>query len=348
MPEDPPPDLLAPGEIAETLTHNTGNTATGGIWRLRGASGPRILKISQPGTDDPMLQWGTSTEPTHFNYWQRESLAYRSGAVATVYADAGIRGPRLLDAVDRPDGSVALWLEDVAGEPGATWTIDELGDFADRLGRAQAAWLDRPAPYPWLSRRWLHQYVERRPLTEPVEWDHPVLSAAWPADLRTGLANLAANREALLAVADRAPRTLAHLDVWPMNLIGTNAGPVLLDWAFIGGGAIGEDIGNLIVDSVADGLVPVSRLDVVAEAAIDSYLTGIAGLVDAQTVRRGVYATGAAKYAAFGPTIARRVGADSPVGSPSYDVGGSLTELLERWRPMLALLVDWGERALPG
>jgi len=26
-------------------------------------------------------------------------------------------------------------------------------------------------------------------------------------------------------------------------------------------GAIGEDIGNLIVDSVADGLVPVSRLD---------------------------------------------------------------------------------------
>ena len=348
MSDDGPADLRVPGETFETLTHNRSNAATGGIWRVRGGSGPRVLKIAQAGTDDPTLQWSTSTEPTHFNYWRRESLAYRSGLVASVYAGAGLRGPRLLDAVDRPDGSVALWLEDVSGEPGATWTIAELRSFAERLGAAQAAWVGRPLPYPWLSKRWLHQYAERRPLSAPTDWDAPLVAAAWPADLRAGLARLAANREALLAVADRCPRTLAHLDVWPMNLILADDGPVLLDWAFIGDGAVGEDISNVIIDSVADGLVPVSRLDDVAEAAIGGYMAGIADLIDAETVRRGVYATGAAKYAAFGPTIARRVAEGGRVASMSYDVGGSLVELLERWRPMLALLVEWGEQALDG
>jgi hypothetical protein len=34
------------------------------------------------------------------------------------------------------------------------------------------------------------------------------------------------------------------------------------------------------------------------------------------------------------------------VGSQTYDVGGSIAELLERWRPMLTMLVDWGRSAL--
>src|SRR5262249_3949377 len=109
---------------------------------------------------------------------------------------------------------------------------------------------------------------------------------------------------------------------------------------------VGEDIGNLVIDSVADGLVPVSRLDDVREAAVDGYLDGVGAVVDADIVRMGVYATGAAKYAAFGPTIARRGAEDAGIGAPAYDVGGSLTDLLERWRRMLAMLVSWGEMAL--
>src|SRR5215475_11367285 len=212
--DDVPVDLLPPDATTETLMHNVFNTATDGIWRVTTAAGPRVLKIAKAGTDDPTLQWGSSNEPTHFNYWQRESLAYRTGLVASAYADAGLRGPRLLDAIDRPDGSVALWLEFVSGEPGATWTLDEVHDFTTRLGSAQAAWLDRPAPYPWLSEGFLHQYAERRPLTAAIDWENPVAAAAWPADLRAGLARLAADRDALLAAADRTPRTLAHLDVW--------------------------------------------------------------------------------------------------------------------------------------
>src|SRR5215475_13520728 len=338
MIDEPPRDLLGPGDHAELLTHNPFNAATGGIWRVTTAAGTRVLKIAKPGTEDGTLQWGTSNDPTHFNYWQREPLAYRSGLVASAYGDAALRGPALLDSVDRPDGSIALWLEYVTGEPGATWTVSEVRDFAARLGAAQGRWLDRPLPYPWLSQGWLHQYAARRPLTASVDWDHPVVAEAWPTDLRADLARLAESRDALLAITDRLPRTLAHLDVWPMNLIWAADGPVLLDWSFIGDGAIGEDIGNLIVDSVADGLMDISMLDQIRDAAIDGYLDGVGAVVDADVARRGVAATGAAKYAAFGPTIARKMAEGPIVGSQTYDVGGSIADLLERWRPMLTML----------
>ena len=50
--------------------------------------------------------------------------------------------------------------------------------------------------------------------------------------------------------------------MWPNNLIRRPSGEVvLLDWAFTGDGALGEDVGNLIPDSVLDLLFPHDALD---------------------------------------------------------------------------------------
>lgn len=142
----PPVDLVPAGEPAQPLVHNHGNAATGGIWRVARDGGSAVLKIATPGRAGSAAHWATAEDPGHWNYWRREVLAYRSGLAAGAYADGGIRAPRLLAAVDRPDGSVALWLEDVAGTPGPRCTPEQLADVARRLGAGHARWLARWTP----------------------------------------------------------------------------------------------------------------------------------------------------------------------------------------------------------
>jgi hypothetical protein len=246
---------------------------------------------------------------------------------------------------------VALWLEDVAGLPGADWGVDRLADVARRLGAAQAAWAGRPLPHPWLSRRWLRQYVASKPVAEPVPWDHQRAADVWPGGVRAGLRALWERRGELLDLAESLPRTTCHLDVWPMNLIARE-GPgdevVLLDWAFAGAGAVGEDIGNLIPDSVADGLIDPGLLPGIDAAVTDGYLAGLrAGGWrgrDAE-VRRAIAVTGAAKYCWLAPRMLQRL--EDGGGAGFYDRRGA-TQALAGRLGMLSLVAGWGRVALGG
>jgi Phosphotransferase enzyme family len=333
---------------ARALTHNAGNQATGGIWRVVGPAGSAVAKVVTAGRDGDAA-WATSGQRHHWNFWRREPLAYRTGFAHAVYADAGLGAPRLLAAVEPRPGTVALWLEDVAGDPGTRWPVARLADFAERLGRAQAGWAVRDPALPWLSRRWLRQYVASKPVAEPVAWDHPRALAVWPAALRAGLRELWRRRAELLALAEALPPTTCHLDVWPMNLIarpGSGAEIVLLDWAFAGAGAIGEDIGNLIPDSVADGLMDPGLLPEIDEAVTAGYLAGLhAGGWRGRdaAVRDAIAVTGAAKYCWLAPLMLGRLAAGG--GPGSYDRRGAEQVLAGRLG-MLTLVAGWGRRAL--
>jgi hypothetical protein len=269
---------------AEPLVHNTGNQATGGIWRVCGTAGSAILKHAT-AAGDGNAAWAASDEPHHWNYWRREYLAYLSGFTARYGMDTGLTAPRLLDIAQRRDGSVELWIEDVAGRPGTEWGLSQLGEFCRRLGVVQARWRGHGEDHSWLSRDWLRQYTAKFATTDPVEWDHPLVAKWWPQPLRHGLKALWDNRESLAALAHRLPRTVCHLDVWPMNLMSRGDDMVLFDWAFTGDGAIGEDIANLIPDTVADGLMPNRLLPAITEAAIHSYRDGLREGATASPIR---------------------------------------------------------------
>jgi hypothetical protein len=339
---------LGDGLAVEELTHNAGNQATGGIWRVRGPAGRAVVKLATAAGGGDRA-WATSDRRHHWNAWRREVLAYQSGFAASVYADAGLGAPRLLAAVEPRPGVVALWLEDVAGLPGARWPVSRLAGFAERLGRAQAGWAGRDPPHPWLSRRWLRQYVASKPIREPVPWEHPLAAAVWPAEVRAGLRRLWERRDQLLAIAEALPQTTCHLDVWPMNLIA-RGGPgdeiVLLDWAFAGAGAVGEDVGNLIPDSVADGLIDPGLLPEIDQAVTGGYLAGLrAGGwrgQDAQ-VRRAIAVTGAAKYCWLAPRMLRRLAGGG--GPGFYDRRGDEQVVAGRLG-MLTLVAGWGRLAL--
>jgi hypothetical protein len=337
-----------PALRAHELPHNAGNQATGGIWRVQGPAGRAVLKIATAdGGGD--AAWATSERGDHWNHWRREPLAYQTGFVHAVYGNAGLGAPLLLAAVEPRPGAVALWLEDVAGLPGPRWPVARLADVAERLGRAQAAWVGRDLPHPWLSRRWLRQYVTSQPISEPVAWDHPLASAAWPSELRSGLRRLWERRAELLSLAETLPQTICHLDVWPMNMIA-RGGPseeiVLLDWAFAGAGAVGEDIGNLVPDSVADGLIDPGLLPEIDQAVIAAYLAGLrAGGWSGRDgqVRQAIAVTGAAKYCWLAPLMLQRLAGDRI--SRFYDRRGP-EEILRGRAGMLGLVANWGRRAL--
>jgi hypothetical protein len=332
---------------AEPLRHAQSNAAIGGIWRVKGSAGSAVLKLATPPAPETAdAVWPTSDEPAHWNYWRRESLAYETSLAATAYRGE-ITAPEVLQVSPRPDGKVELWLADVGGVGGFDWPVPRLARFAYELGAGQARWAGRIPDSPWLSRRWLAQYLDAGPSRfvriDAADWDHPNVAAAWPAEVRRRLRRLWADRDRMLAAAEAGERTLCHLDVWPANLIDGNGASVLLDWAFTGEGAIGEDIANLIVDSFADGLMDVSLLPELAESATDRYLEGLRdggwpGSGDA--VRSAIAACGAAKYSWLGPARAGSAARDD-LERASYARDADAVSRLQRLTDLVALIAGW-------
>lgn len=333
----------APVRERGALAHNTGNQATGGIWAVTGPGGEAVLKHLTPAGDG-RADWPASPDPRHWNYWRREEIAYTSGFAAAYGRDSGIGAPALLAAGERPDGSVELWLEHVEGTPGTRLGVDGLAEFARRLGAAQAR--SREA-LPWHSRRFLRSYAGRHE-AGPLDWDHPAAAAHWPADLRRGLRTIWERRGDLFARTEAAPQTVCHLDVWPMNLYRRPGGEyVLLDWSFTGTGAIGEDLANLIPDTFLDGHQDVALLAETEDALTGAYLAGLAetGYNDEARTRTAVAAAGAAKYCWLAPMMLRRLAEGRGVASANYDAAAD-AEVLERRRPVFAMLVRWARTAL--
>jgi thiamine kinase-like enzyme len=86
-----------------------------------------------------------------------------------------------------------------------------------------------------------------------------------------------AARERLYRIAEALPRVLCHLDFWTKNVIMRDDGRLaLLDWAFVGDGAVGEDIGNLIPDAAFDHFVPAESIPDLEAAVLEAYTEGLA------------------------------------------------------------------------
>jgi hypothetical protein len=305
----------------QPLTHNPLNGVTAGVWKR----GDVVHKVLTRRREAPP-HWASSDDLRHWNYWRREALVYVSGLPDRL----GLGSPRLREMVASPEGDVELRLEHVEGRHAAALTVEDLEAVAEVLGRAQGR-VDLPDE-EWLSRGFLRAYSGSRPVAwslmdDDDAWALPLMREHFDASLRTALLRLHRGRDRLLTWMESLPRTVCHLDVWPNNLIRRSGGEIVfLDWAFVGDGALGEDIGNLVPDSVFDLLLHHQLLDELDVRLTSAYLRGLreAGWGgDARLVRLGICAS-AVKYDWLTAFCLEHARADEHVGygrEASVDAG---------------------------
>jgi hypothetical protein len=257
-----------------------------------------ILKILRPE--------GSGADASAWNYYKREADAYQSGWLNDL--PGGLAAPRCFGALDHPDGTCWIWLEEVAEEVGPLWPLEQYGLVARHLGQFNGAYLvDRPLPgWPWLSVGWLRQYVEQAAPALPLlrdSLDHPLVRRAWPGDAVDRFFRLWEEHDLFLDALDRLPQTICHLDVFRRNLFACKMADggdqtLAVDWAFAGRGAIGQELVSLVQASVMFYEIGPDKAQALEDIVFDGYLEGLrdAGWRgDARQVRLG-YAAASLRY----------------------------------------------------
>lgn len=275
-----------PGTPVAHVRRVTTGRSTDGVWWATGAGWSVVVKVvAEPAGE---LSW---------DHGGRELLAYRTGLLCRL--PPGIRAPRCLGVVQHDDGSASLWLEGLEGPTAAVWPFPWYRATAEGVGRTQGAFVDGlPLPeHGWLNRGSLRDYVRDHPCPEG--------GGAVPS------ANLRCD-ERVVEWLETLPPTLSHFDLHPRNVVAGSGDVVVIDWASVGIGCVGEDVSTLIASAVLDGHVGATRLRSLFDEVTTGYTAGLrrAGLeVDAAGLARAV---GALLVVRLGWAVARRL--QEPVG----------------------------------
>jgi hypothetical protein len=351
------------GELAQVVEDLTGSPVSGrwrskkiydpvasasaGIWRVSGEGWSVVLKVVHHGQDGHP-NWKSSADQDHWYYWKREVLAYRSGLLESF--EGGLRGPACLAVFERADGSVALWLEDVGrGSAGTTWGVAPYEEAARHLGHAQGALARAPVrTEPWFARDWLRAYLTQRDadmelLSDAGVWAWPLVRDNLSQAKAVPMQKMRDDQALFLDALHSLPRTICHFDLHPANLFALDGGTVLIDWAFVGLGALGEDVAVLVADSVLDFHIDPDLFDDLFEVVRRGYLDGLrrAGWEGPdELVTLAMDATLAARYAWIGPAMLRAV-----VSERSVMNGRPIDEAVRCWAQTVPFLLRHADEA---
>jgi hypothetical protein len=365
--------LNAPGESPMRVTHVTFeeidfgavNTTTAGVFRVRGAgvrAGRRarwsaILKVVQA----PRGRSGS--DPSHWNYWKREALAYGSGLLASL--PKGLSAPRCL-AVEEPAPRAAwVWMEDLGSlastRAGRPWSIARTRLAARHLGELNGAYLTGRAAIPtepWIARGFLAGAVAdwKRHIGSLGRadglWSHPRARSALPRSAREDVLRIYRETGPLLEALARLPQTLGHFDANRANLFSRRregrVETAAIDWAFLGTGAVGEEIGQLVSANLIWQYTPAKDALRLLNAALSGYLEGLreAGYQGPESaVRLGCLGAAVLRTAFFVPHQIRMITTRELQGIWRARFGRPVRETVPDWARAVTFLLSLADEA---
>ncbi|MDR6551800.1 hypothetical protein [Paenibacillus qinlingensis] len=171
-----------------------------------------ILKILKPDSKRNQVD--------HYYYWKREALVYHSGLLNQL--PLGIRAPLCYEVEEYPDGSVCIWLEDLAIESNQSdWSLTHMSKISYLLGTYNGAYLTgTPLPTEsFLCHTWMSSWVEvcaayAKPIEEQkVIWDSCVDDFEGKSSMWEIYHNNRRRVTSLLKTLEILPRVFTHQDV---------------------------------------------------------------------------------------------------------------------------------------
>lgn len=222
----------------------------------------------------------TDASPQGFKYWRREADFYRSGLLNDL--SCTLIAPRCY-AVSQQDDLTMIWLEAIQDDLPKPWPMAHYREVARCLGCFNGQYLaGRPLPEaPWLSQRWVSQYIE---LAAPSIRDLACLRKLRIFQLAYG--NIADSfiqdawqrRGEFMDALDRLPQTFCHQDAFEGNLFWrkdrNGQGQLVgLDWAFTGTAAVGVELAPLVAMALH---IPADQNRQLYELCLEGYLAGLA------------------------------------------------------------------------
>jgi aminoglycoside phosphotransferase (APT) family kinase protein len=331
------------------------HSVTGGVYRIRGEDFSLVLKIIRNGHDaDPDGLWVSGSQESHRNYWKREYLAYCTGLLDALPGE--LRAPRTLLCTERSEDECWIWLENVEGQPGSTWVLDDYDSVAFDLGTTQAAYPSGRSVPPtdaWLARKWLRGWVDTLgrqidALDDDSLWLDP--SQARLAALRPRIRSLWNAREELLGIVEAAPQTVVHCDLWPTNLIAADDGTtVAIDWSQVGIGSVAQDLDQLTLDPVWMLVLPDAELVELEGHVLPGYVSGLRSSgfdVDPDQVRQWYAAAAAVHYAPMAAFQARTASDVAAVATAEGRFGRPYAEIADRKARVVERALELGEWVL--
>ena len=300
------PAKILSQHVVEALPCVLTNMTTADLARVRfggNSDGPAlVVKIAQSPRHSPL--WEQIPEPFREQVmtelpWRAEADLYASPLASLL--PAGMRMPAVYAVDPLDDDRIALWMENVE-ERSTPWDRDDYRTAAGVLGRmaGQLPEQNIPSDIP-VQRRDFRNYFFGRivqsvlpALRAEATWGNPLVADAADPLLRRDLESLVAAMPALLDRLDGLPRTLAHGDACPQNLLRPVRQPhtvVAIDWTFAGIAALGLDAAQLVAGRAESGELDPAELTDLLDGVVDAYVEGFSEMapsLDPEIVRFGV------------------------------------------------------------